>query len=121
MEKRNLLKRSFCGVSAVLLLGVVAARALAARPVPITYLKSGWVSIGAGQSGDLIWKCPTDRYTMGGGFETRPVSGNTFEGFKVIHSFPQDYRTWKLRLRNTDTITRQVKIYNICAKTTDFR
>ncbi|MBX2862689.1 MAG: hypothetical protein KTR27_03970 [Leptolyngbyaceae cyanobacterium MAG.088] len=80
-----------------------------------TYLSSDWVSIGPQQSSTLRWRCPSDRNTVGGGFETQAVSGNSADGFKVIHSFPEDSRTWKLRLRNTDDIARNVKIYNICS------
>ena len=101
-------------------LGILATPVLS-RPVPLTYPQSGWVSIGANSSSDLVWRCPADRYSVGGGFETRPIAGQPTKGFTMIHSFPQDFRTWKLRLRNNDNVTRQVKIYNICAKTTDFR
>ncbi len=79
------------------------------------YSSSGWVSIGPRRSGTLIWRCPSGRNTVGGGYETQAVSGNSSAGFKVIHSFPEDSRTWKVRLRNTDDIARNVKIYNMCA------
>ena len=104
----------------VLLLGVWAP-AHASRPSPLLYPQSGWVTIGAGQSGSLYSSCSTDRYTLGGGFETEAISGNSFDGFKVVNAFPADYRTWRIRLRNTDNVARRVRIYNICAKTSDFR
>ena len=90
--------------------------AIAQRP-PSPYLRtsSDWVSIGANQSGTLVWRCPSDRYTVGGGFETEAISGNAAAGFTMIHSYPEDFRTWKLRLHNTDDVARNVKIYNICA------
>ncbi|MEL6492992.1 MAG: hypothetical protein AAFV85_03395 [Cyanobacteria bacterium J06634_6] len=107
-------------LSLVLIAGVWAP-AHASRPSPLLYPQSGWVTIGAGQSGSLYSTCSSDRYTLGGGFETEGISGNSFDGFKIVNAYPADYRTWRIRLRNTDDVARRVKIYNICAKTSDFR
>lgn len=97
---------------------VFVPTAIAQRPpLPYQISSSGWVSIGAKQSGTLVWRCTSDRYryTVGGGFETEAIAGNESAGFKVIHSYPEDSATWKLRLRNSDDVARNVKIYNICA------
>ncbi|MEM6518687.1 MAG: hypothetical protein AAF722_05055 [Cyanobacteria bacterium P01_C01_bin.70] len=103
-------------IALITLIAVFVPSALAQRPPsPYLYTSSEWVSIGANQSGTLVWRCPSDRYTVGGGFETEAISGNSAEGFKMIHSYPEDYRTWRLRFRNTDDAARNVKIYNICA------
>ncbi|MEL6350313.1 MAG: hypothetical protein AAFR58_00960 [Cyanobacteria bacterium J06627_28] len=103
----------------VLLLGLFSPAY--GRPSPLLYPQSGWVTIGAGQSGSLFSTCTTDRYTLGGGYETEGISGNSFDGFKIVNEYPADYRTWRIRLRNTDDVDRRVRIYNICAKTSDFR
>lgn len=103
-------------LAVVTTVSVFVPGAIAQRPpTPYQISSSDWVSIGSGQSGTLIWRCPSGRYTVGGGFETEAISGNASTGFKMIHSYPEDSRTWRLRLRNTDDVARNVKIYNICA------
>ena len=108
-------------VGLLVILGGVFSPAHASRPSPVLYPRSGWVTIGAGQSGSLYSTCTTDRYTLGGGYETEGISGNSFNGFKMVNEYPADYRTWRIRLRNTDDVARRVRIYNICAKPGDFR
>lgn len=84
--------------------------------VLIRYNRSDWVRIQANQSETLTWTCPSNAYTVGGGFETREVQGNPSSGFSMIHSFPSSEHQWTLRLRNNDDIAREVRIYNICAE-----
>jgi hypothetical protein len=121
MSTFNWLSRRFSktlvafAIALITLIAIFVPSAMAQRP-PLPYLlsSSDWVTIGANQSGTLVWRCPSGRYTAGGGFETEAVPGNSSAGFTVIHSYPEDIRTWHLRLRNTDDIDRNVKIYNIC-------
>lgn len=94
---------------------LLTQNAVARPPSPYLHARSEWVSVGSRQSVTLTWSCPTNRYTVGGGFETEGISGNPFGGFKVVNSYPSDYRTWQLRLLNTDDVARNVKIYNVCA------
>ncbi|MBX2862688.1 MAG: hypothetical protein KTR27_03965 [Leptolyngbyaceae cyanobacterium MAG.088] len=122
MFTKTIFSRSQIKTVALLCLGGILAGAplmqssLAQPAAPTySYTSSGWVSIGAKQSGTLTWRCPSGRNTVGGGYETQAVSGNSADGFKVIHSFPEDSLTWKVRLRNTDDIARNVKIYNMCS------
>ncbi|MEL6382989.1 MAG: hypothetical protein AAFQ89_11045 [Cyanobacteria bacterium J06626_18] len=90
--------------------------AIAQRQIgPYLVAKSDWVTIGAKQTGSLYWQCSDDRYPLSAGFETEAVGGNPSAGFKIIHSYP-DYRTWNLRLRNSDDIDRNVKMYTICGQ-----
>ncbi|MDB9524535.1 hypothetical protein PN498_00920 [Oscillatoria sp. CS-180] len=123
MTALKLFSRRFNKTVLVIALTIVAAinifvpSAIAQRPpMPYQITSSDWVSIGAGESGTLVWRCGDRyRYTVGGGFETEAISGNASTGFKVIHSHPEDSATWRLRLRNTDDVARNVKIYNVCA------
>ena len=97
-------------------ISIFMSSAIAQRP-PSTYMTaiSDWVNVDAGQSVSLYWQCPADRAAISGGFQTEGVSGNAFAGFKVINSHPDGYNTWRLRLKNTDDIARNVKIYTVCA------
>ncbi len=84
--------------------------------VLLRYYRSGWVKIQPKTSGTLKWNCPSNAYTVGGGFRTRAEQGNASNGFTVIHSFPSSEHQWTVRLRNQDDIPRDVRIYNICAE-----
>jgi hypothetical protein len=84
--------------------------------VLIMYHRSDWVKIQPKTSGTLKWNCPSNAYTVGGGFETREEQGNSSNGFTMIHSFPSSEHQWTVRLRNQDDIARDVRIYNICAE-----
>ena len=98
-------------------INVFVPGAIAQRQIgPYLVAKSEWVTIGAKQSGSLYWQCPSDRYAMSAGFETEAVGGNPSAGFKIINSYPSDSQTWQLRLRNSDDIDRNVKMYTVCAQ-----
>lgn len=127
MRKPQLLTRKFITVSvlaasALLTPAVVLAvqiyggdRSLSEKPA-LGYHRSDWLKVQPKNSVILKWNCPANAYTVGGGFETRAESGNTSNGFTVIHSFPSNERQWTVQLRNQDDIARDVRIYNICAK-----
>jgi len=85
-------------------------------PTKFHYHRSGWVLLGSNQSGNLYYNCPTGHAVVSGGFRTRAVSGNSSDGFHVIHSYPTSNRQWHLRLRNKDDIARDVLIHIVCAR-----
>lgn len=126
MVKLEKFIRPFIGLSVVATATLLSAAPALAVPVygnrslgqetTLTYHRSDWVKINSKNSGTLKWNCPTNSYTVGGGFETRREQGNSSNGFTVIHSFPSSARQWEIRIRNQDDIPRDVRIYNICAK-----
>ncbi|MEM9504304.1 MAG: hypothetical protein AAGA01_10160 [Cyanobacteria bacterium P01_E01_bin.43] len=96
-------------------ISIFMSSAIARPPSPYITAISDWVNVDSGQSVSLFWQCPAGRGAISGGFQTEGVSGNSFAGFKVINSHPENYNTWRLRLNNTDDIARNVKIYTVCA------
>jgi hypothetical protein len=125
MLKRQLSTRSMIALGVLAASTLIAPAALAVQvygtqptkdKVQISYHRSDWVKIQPKQSGTLKWNCSANANTISGGFETRPEDGNSSSGFSVIHSFPSNERQWEVRLRNTDDIARDVRIYNICAE-----
>ena len=80
----------------------------------VRYHRSDWLKVQPKQSITLAWNCPSNAYTVGGGFETRAEQGNSSSGFTVINSFPKNEHQWRVRLRNQDDIPRDVRIYNVC-------
>ncbi|NJP10361.1 MAG: hypothetical protein HC866_13530 [Leptolyngbyaceae cyanobacterium RU_5_1] len=97
MLKRRLITHSLIGLGILASSVSITPVALAVQvygtqdtedKVLIRYYRSDWVKIQAKQSGTLTWNCPSNAYTVGGGFETRPEQGNTSSGFSMIHSFP---------------------------------
>lgn len=125
MQKLQLLSRSlialgFLAANAVLAPTVLAEQIYGTQDtetkVLIMYYRSNWVKIQPKNSGILKWNCPSNAYTVGGGFETRAEQGNSSNGFTVVHSFPSSEHQWTVQLRNQDDIARDVRIYNICAE-----
>ncbi|NEQ55145.1 MAG: hypothetical protein F6K11_34330 [Leptolyngbya sp. SIO3F4] len=89
-----------------------------ARPSPVLWENSGWVTVGPRETVSLYSRCTNDRVVVSGGFHSQSASGN--RGFKVIDSYAEDAWTWRLRLRNTNDSARQVKIQRICIKPSEF-
>ncbi|NDJ16961.1 hypothetical protein [Myxacorys almedinensis] len=124
MLKRKLSTRSMIALGILASSALIAPAVLAVQiygtqdtgdKVLIRYHRSDWVKIQPKQSGTLAWNCPSNAYTVGGGFETRAEQGNSSSGFSMIHSFPSSEHQWTVRFRNTDDIARDVRVYNICA------
>lgn len=120
LSTRSIIALGVFAASALIAPAVLAVQVYGTQPtkdkVQISYHRSDWVKLQAKQSGTLRWNCPANANTVGGGFETRPENSNSSSGFSVIHSFPSGERQWEVRLRNTDDIARDVRIYNICAE-----
>ncbi|MEM9807100.1 MAG: hypothetical protein AAF959_17680 [Cyanobacteria bacterium P01_D01_bin.56] len=89
-----------------------------ARPNPVQWQNSDWVTVAPRTTVSLYSRCPNDRIVVSGGFHSQSASGN--RGFKVIDSYAEDAWTWRVRLRNTNDSARQVKIQRICIKPSEF-
>ena len=125
MLKRQLSTRSMIAIGVLAASVAIAPAALAVQvygtqptkdKVQISYHRSDWVKIQSKNSGKLVWNCPANANTVGGGFETRPEQDNASSGFSMVHSFPSGERQWTVQFRNNDDIARDVRIYNICAE-----
>ena len=80
-------------------------------------IHSGWAGpVQAGATGYFNLSCAPNEHVVSGGFRTRAVSGNSANGFRIIHSYPTTDRNWRLRLRNADDIARDVSVYIVCAE-----
>ena len=99
-----------------ILLLVLTAQSAAAQATDFYYPRhANWTAVGAKQSRTMSIGCRADNDVIASaGFETQAVSGNQSGGFKVIHSYPEDRHTWKFRLRNSDDVDRNVKLYAVC-------
>lgn len=89
-----------------------------ARPSPVLWQTSSWVTVGPRETVSLFSRCTADRMVISGGFHSQSAAGN--RGFKVIDSYAKDARTWRLRLRNTNDNNQSVNIQRICVKPSDF-
>ncbi|MEM6254995.1 MAG: hypothetical protein AAF821_18935 [Cyanobacteria bacterium P01_D01_bin.156] len=88
-----------------------------ARPTPVLWTNSDWVTVGPRETVSLYSRCPNDRVVVSGGFHSQSSSGR---GFKVIDSYAEDAWTSRVRLRNTNDNARQVQIQRICIKPSEF-
>ena len=89
-----------------------------ARPSPVLWESSGWVTVGPKETVSLYSRCADDRVVVSGGFHSQSAAGN--RGFKLIDSYAEDAWTWRLRLRNTNDSSQPVQIQRICVKPSDF-
>ena len=89
-----------------------------ARPSPVLWERSDWVTVGPRETVSLYSRCANDRVVVSGGFHSQSAAGN--RGFKVIDSYAEDAWTWRLRLRNTNDSSQPVQIQRICVKPSDF-
>ena len=59
-----------------------------ARPSPVLWERSDWVTVGPRETVSLYSRCANDRVVVSGGFHSQSAAGN--RGFKVIDSYAED-------------------------------